>query len=273
MVSSATLYIISDSLGDTAAAVANAVVSQFPHDELSVERLSKVRNLDEIVAFVQKHQILSRPIVVFHTIVDRSLRLSFIDYASKNGVYEVDLIGPALDAISSLLGEQPMQRAGIIHETDATYFKRIEAMEYTVSHDDGRNVEGILEADIVLIGVSRTSKTPLSLLLASRGYKVANIPLALGMEPPSILFKVDQRRIFGLISTAEVLSEIRYKRLGKAAAVASSYAAPENVQEDIDAARALMRKLGCIVVHTNNRAIEETAQEILRYYKAGVGVE
>ena len=143
---------------------------------------------------------------------------------------------------------------------DQYYFKRIEAIEFTIAHDDGRNPQELSQADIVLLGVSRSSKTPTSIYLAQQGYKVSNIPLDPTTEPPRELLDVERTRLFGLMTTAEVLIGIRQRRLGNASVVASSYADPEK-------ARALMRKLGCIVIHTENRAVEETAQEILRYYE------
>lgn len=262
-----TICVISDSLGDTAYAVGHAAACQFPEEIFDVERLPQARTLEEIITFIEANRVYGCPIVVLHTFVDRNLRRDFKNYAVRNGIYEVDLIGPAIEALASISGEKPLEVPGVIHETDADYYARIDAMEYTVNHDDGRDFDAVLEADIVLIGVSRTSKTPLSLQLASRGYKVANLPLALGMEPPAILEKVDRRRLFGLMSDVETLSEIRYRRLGDAIGVAGSYADPESVRRDLEDARSLMRRLGCIVIRTNNRAIEETAQEILRYYK------
>ena len=123
------------------------------------------------------------------------------------------------------------------------------------------------QADIVLIGVSRSSKTPLSIYLSQQGYKVANIPLDPSTEPPKEIYDVDRTRLFGLMTTADVLIDIRQRRLGRAQMIASRYADPEYVYEDLEKARALMRKLGCIIVHTEKRAVEETAQEILRYYE------
>ena len=128
--------------------------------------------------------------------------------------------------LSSLIGVAPKGVAGVIHKTDDRYFHRIEAMEYFVEHDDGRGCDDLSGADIVLLGVSRTSKTPLSMYLAYQGYKVANVPLAHGMEPPKSIYEVDPMRLFGLISTVDVISEIRDSRLGNdyARAVAGSYA-------------------------------------------------
>lgn len=262
------VHVISDSLGDTAAAVAVAAASQFPAGSVSIERLPKASSIEQIRAFLDSHAEPSA-ITVFHTIADATLRKQLIGYAAERGFVAVDLLGPAIEAMEETTGLAPSGKSGGIRVTDAGYFRRIDAMEYSVNHDDGRNPEGLAEADIVLIGVSRTSKTPLSMYLASKGYKVANIPLVAGIDPPVELYNVDQRKLFGLMSNANLLSEIRFKRLGVATGVAGSYAQRENVQQDLDEARALMRKLGCIVIRTDNRAIEETAQEILRYYGAG----
>jgi regulator of PEP synthase PpsR (kinase-PPPase family) len=138
-----------------------------------------------------------------------------------------------------------------------------------VAHDDGRNPQDLAEADIVLVGVSRTSKTPLSMYLSFSGYKVANVPLAKGTEPPAELFDVEPFRIFGLLSTPQVLSTVRNERLGslEAREVAGSYADPACIEAELEEARALMRRLGCIVIHTNGRAVEETSQVILGYYQ------
>ena len=140
-------------------------------------------------------------------------------------------------------------------------------MEFTIEHDDGRNPQDLTKADIVLLGVSRCGKTPISIYLSQEGYRVSNVPLDLQSTPPRQLYDVDPSRLFGLMTTSDVLVDIRRKRLGRALSVASSYAEPEQVVADLDEARALMRRLGCIVIHTEHRAVEETAQEILRFYE------
>lgn len=163
-----------------------------------------------------------------------------LDYLGMLHIRSVDLIGPTLAVLSSLIGVPPKGVAGVIHRTDDRYFHRIEAMEYFVEHDDGRGCDDLSGADIVLLGVSRTSKTPLSMYLAYQGYKVANVPLAHGMEPPKSIYEVDPMRLFGLISTVDVISEIRDSRLGDdyARAVAGSYAEPESVRSELEEARA-----------------------------------
>ena len=143
-------------------------------------------------------------------------------------------------------------------------------MEFTIAHDDGSNPQDLTQADIVLIGVSRSSKTPLSIYLSQLGYRVANIPLDPKTEPPKQIYDVKTTRLFGLMTSPQILVDIRKRRLSKAEAssAARSYADYESVCQDLDRSRELMRKLGCIVVHTDNKAIEESAQEILRYYSA-----
>jgi len=265
------INIISDSLGDSAATMAIAAARQFSENCL-INRLPKVYSLAQIRPFIAAHlNETGDDMILFHTIADEQLRAELDDYLIGQPVVAVDLIGPAIDAIALATGRVPKGLPGLQRVTDERYFDRVAAMEYAVIHDDGRNADHLEDADIVLIGVSRTSKTPLSIYLASEGYKVANIPLATGIEPPPQLFTLDRRRIFGLTSDIDLLSDIRKRRLGEAVVFAPQYANPLNVSDDLDQARQLMRKLGCIVIRTDNRAIEECAQEIIRYLKLAFG--
>ena len=264
-----TILVVSDSLGETAADVALAAAAQFERGTVHIERLPKVSSVDQVRHWIDERGGEAANLLVFHTIANRALREGLGAELVARGIPALDLLGPALDAIERLTGEAPSGTAGVIRRTDERYFRRIEAMEFFVAHDDGRNPEDLTKADIVLIGVSRTSKTPLSMYLSFHGYKVANIPLAKGVVPPAELFDVEPFRIFGLISTPEVLSTVRNERLGsiEARRVAGSYADPLYIQEELDEARALMRRLGCIVIHTNGRAVEETSQVILGYFQ------
>ena len=181
------------------------------------------------------------------------------------GVNAVDILGPGVELLARASGLTPQAVVGAYRLPDEAYFDRIEAMEFAVKHDDGQQPEGLLEADIVLIGVSRTSKTPLSMYLASKGFRVANVPLVPLSEPPTELFEVDPRRVFGLISSVETLTEIRSKRMDELGSYVPGYAERERVEVELEEARALMRRIGCLIVRTDNRAIEETAQDIIRY--------
>lgn len=269
-----TIHIISDSVGLTGHAVARAAASQFGEANPRVEVLPKVDSFEDIKQYLEEHSAMHREkldddrMLVFYTLVDHSMGEDLKAYAAENPhITAVDLMSGPIAAIASFSGLEPSTEAGSLHVADQNYFRRIEAIEFTIAHDDGRNPQDLPRADIVLIGVSRSSKTPLSIYLSQEGYKVANVPLDLQTKPPKELFKVDHTRIFGLITTPDVLVGIRKRRLGDAQAVAADYADPEKVYRDLEEARALMRKLGCIVIHTDNRAVEETAQEILRYYE------
>lgn len=260
----ATVHVISDALGDTACEVVLAAAGQFREGSVRIARLPRVTGIDEVEGYLAPHIASGEPIAVFHTIVDPELRSQLAFTLRHLDVPSVDLMGPALDTLSALLGDRPACTPGVIHRTDERYFRRIEAMEYFVAHDDGRGADDLSDADIVLIGVSRTSKTPLSMYLAFQGYRVANVPLARGVEPPPSIFEVDPMRLFGLLSTADIVAGIRERRLGdrESRVRAASYADPEEVARELEEAHALMRRLGCFVVRTDRKAIEESAAEI-----------
>lgn len=269
-----TIHVISDSVGVTAQAVARAAAAQFGVNDPKIEVLPKVQNFAQIRAFLDEHAAYhvhtlgDDRLLVFFTLVDRAMSEQTAAYiAEHDNILGVDIMTGAIEAISELSGLKPTSRPGSLREADEGYFRRIEAIEFTIAHDDGRNPQDLTLADIVLLGVSRSSKTPLSIYLSQQGYKVANVPLDPSTEPPAQVYDVDRTRLFGLMTTADVLTDIRQRRLGNAAVVAASYADPEYIYEDLEKARALMRKLGCIVIHTEKRAVEETAQEILRYYE------
>ena len=264
------VHIISDSLGDTATDVVMAAAGQFKPDTVRIERLSKVENVNQVRVYFDEHTDPDSPTAAFHTIVDSSLRAQVRSELDRRGIPSIDLMGPAITVLSTLTGQDPMNVPGVIHTTDERYFRRVEAMEFFVDHDDGRNPQDYPKADVVLVGVSRTSKTPLSMYLAFLGFKVANVPLALGVNPPEELFQVDPGRIFGLVSNTNTLAEIRQRRLfdDAAFALAGSYANPDEIDVEQAEARAFMKSLGCIVIHTNGKAVEESASEIIEHIEA-----
>ncbi|WP_417061813.1 pyruvate, water dikinase regulatory protein [Enorma massiliensis] len=261
----ATVLVISDALGETAASVALAAAGQFDEGAVAIERLSRVQDARQVKRYLESLAGAAKKIAAFHTIVQDELRSEVAGLLVEQGIAAVDLLGPAISAIAAITGDAPKGIPGIIHQTDERYFQRIACMEYTVEHDDGRGADDLSEADIVLIGVSRTSKTPLSMYLALQGYRVANIPLAPQVEPPQALFEVDPARIFGLVTTVETIAPIRSQRLGTAQAqsAAGSYADPDAIELEFAYARTLMKRLGCFVVHTDGKAIEESATEII----------
>ncbi len=255
-----TVHILSDGAGNTAMAVAKAAAAAFGIINPTLELLADVSSAADVREELQEHLDYHRmrygmePFVLFYTTSSREMAFEVRDFAAANDqVYAVDVLEQAVRTLVDVTGTKPTAKSGTLRALNDQYFKRIEAIEFTIAHDDGCRPEDLTQADIVLIGVSRTSKTPLSIYLSQQGYKVQ-------------IYEVEPSRLFGLMTVPEVLVDIRRRRLGDAQGVASSYADYEQVCRDLEKSRTLMRRLGCIVVRTDNRAIEETAQEILRYY-------
>lgn len=264
------IHVLSDSLGETGEMVARAAVAQFRPGAFRIERLPKVTSSEQLRESVTTH--CGKHCIFLYTLVNEALRCE-MEKLCEEGVRGVDLLGPAVDMLSMVTDRDPAGEAGTIRRTDQDYFDRIEAMEFAVKHDDGRNPEGLLEADVVLIGVSRTSKTPLAMYLAFKGHRAANVPLAKGIAPPDELFEVDPRKLFGLVTDVQVLLEIRTARMRELGTWVPGYAEMESIEQELEEARALMRRLGCLVVHTDERAVEESAQEIIRHLAGGVTVQ
>ncbi len=265
-----TVHVLSDSLGETAEAVARAAISQFTPGAFRIERLPKITTPAQLQDMVHSH--CGEDCLFLYTLVEVDL-LAEMERLCAEGINGVDLLGPAVRLLSSVTGLSSISEAGVVRRTDELYFDRIEAMEFAVKHDDGRNPEGYVDADVVLIGVSRTSKTPLSMYLAFKGYRVANIPLAKGVAPPDEIFDVDPRKVFGLVTSPEVLVDIRTERMKELGTWVRGYAEFEEIEQELEEARALMRKIGCLVVRTDNRAVEESAQEIIRHLQGGLSTQ
>jgi [pyruvate, water dikinase]-phosphate phosphotransferase / [pyruvate, water dikinase] kinase len=258
------VYIVSDSLGETADQVAKAALSQFDPHVFRVVRMPKISSAGQIEGIVHAaaHDAC---IVFFYTFADPRLRAEMARVAQATSVNAVDIIGPGICALEEASGVSPAWKVGMIRKTDRDYFDRVEALEFAVKHDDGRGAEELDQAEIVLIGVSRSGKTPLSMYLAYKGYKVANVPLMIEVEPPPELYTLDPHRVFGLVTDPELLVEIRGQRLRDLGGYTRQYSDHEVVERELETARAVMKRIGCIVIRTNDKAIEETAQEIIRY--------
>lgn len=261
------VYIVSDSLGETADQVAKAALSQFDAHTFRVVRMPKISTSSQLEGIV--HAAADDAcIVFFYTFADPKLRAEMARIAQATGVNAIDIIGPGIVALEHASGMEPAWKMGMTRKTDRDYFHRIEALEFAVKHDDGRGAQDLDEAEIVLIGVSRTGKTPLSMYLAYKGYKVANVPLMVEVEPSPELFTIDPHRVFGLVTDPCLLVEIRGQRLRDLGGYTRQYSNEEFVGHELETARAVMKRIGCVVVRTENRAIEETAQEIIRHVDA-----
>jgi regulator of PEP synthase PpsR (kinase-PPPase family) len=208
--------------------------------------------------------------LIVYTLVSDELRKATQDLAKKYSVPAIDLLGPLLNSMAAFFEAAPRSQPGLTHSVNENYFKRIAAMEYTIYHDDGKAIDGINDADIVILGISRTSKTPLSMYLSMQGFKVLNIPLVRGIPVPPEVFQADPNKIVCLTIQAEVLHTIRkarLERLGKDPRdhTNESYASMEHVMEDIEYATALFRQnRKWPVFDVSGKALEETAAEVIR---------
>lgn len=180
------------------------------------------------------------------------------------GLVALDVLGPALDTLDHVTGKQPVLEPGPVTRMDTEYFHWIDAIQFTVKHDDGAEADDLKAADIVLIGVSRTGKTPLSIFLAYRGHKVANVPIVYGLPYPKELFTIDNKKIIGLTINPRKLHEIRSRRLTMMVDMADAqYADPTHILKETRYSQELMRRLKCRTIDVTGKAIEETAQEII----------
>lgn len=259
-----TVFTMSDSSGETAHAVARAAVVQFPSNQATVYRLPRVKSVEQISALVK--QVASRHGVIAYTLVLPELRKELETQAASHHVSAVDLLSPLMTAISSATGTASISQPGRLHVMDESYFRRIAAMDFAIRFDDGKNLEGVLQADIVLVGVSRTSKTPNSIYLAHHyGLKAANVPLVLDIEPPVQLFEVAAKKIIGLDIDPILLQEIRIARSHILGMPFGMYVDPERIAQEVEYARKIFRQLECHIIDVSAKAIEETSSEIFMY--------
>ena len=260
------IYVVSDSVGETAELVTKAALSQFNGSEITLKRFPYVEekvHIDEVISLAK----LENGMVVY-TLVKPEIRQYMREMAAKENLYALDLIGPLMDEIEKVYGKRPLFEPGLVRKLDEDYFKKIEAIEFAVKYDDGRDPRGILKADIVLVGVSRTSKTPLSQYLAHKRLKVANVPLVPEVDPPEELFLVPPEKCFGLKISPEKLNHIRRERLISLGLNDNAiYANIERIKEEIVYFESIVNRINCPVIDVTNKAVEETANLILNQYR------
>jgi regulator of PEP synthase PpsR (kinase-PPPase family) len=258
------IIVISDGTGETAAQMTKAAMVQFGNKNIYFSRYKNIREESQIDAICEEAAV-GKDLIIY-TIVSPKLRSFLATRASENHIPCVDLLGPVLVGLASYFGYEPKSIAGLLHDVNENYFKRIEAMEYTIAHDDGRDLTGLDLADIVILGISRTSKTPLSMYLSQQGWKVVNIPIIRGFQIPDELMAIDQRRVIGLMIDPEDLTTIRRNRLSRLGQErGGEYADPEKVNEEIAYADEIFKKnRKWPIFNVTGKALEETASEIIR---------
>jgi hypothetical protein len=257
------VFIISDSSGQTAAHVAHAAVTQFPPGVSVIKRCPQVRSRAQLGELVEEASKEPNALIAY-TLVLPEYRSALESAAAARGIPRVDLLGPLLRQVSKLTGADPLAQPGRSHLLDEAYFSRMEAVNFAVQHDDGVNSERLVSADVVLVGLSRASKTPNCLYLAQHyGLKAANVPIVLGIAPPEALVALDRSKIVALHIDPHVLHSLRQSRaLSMGVARTSQYASLEHIEEEVAYARKIFRQLSCYVIDVSTRAIEETSSDI-----------
>ena len=259
------LHLLSDSTGETLDMLAKACLAQFDDIEAVPHLWPMVRSeghLERVLEDVER-----RPGLVLYTVVNSTIRRELERRCRHRSIYAVSVLDPVIDALAAVSGEEAKGRSGRQHALDAAYFARVDAIQFTIAHDDGIAPENWEEADIVLAGVSRTSKTPTSIYLANRGYKVANIPLVPQSPPPRHLFELEHPLIVGLTTNPDRLVQIRRNRLlSLNQAPETDYVEIEEVNAEVAFARRLFADNGWPVIDVTRRSIEETALAIVKLY-------
>ncbi len=261
------VYVVSDAAGDTGELVVRAAIAQFHPIHTEIRRAPFITDEEGLQRIVLQAKQVNA--IVIYTLVIPHLRECMGKLSDMHSLVAIDLLGSFIETLEQRTGRKSRQEPGLNHVLDADYFRKVEAVEFAVKYDDARDTSGVMKADIVLVGVSRTSKTPLSMYLAHQKYKVANVPLVPEIKPPDELFKIPKRKIIGLTIGVPYLNTIRKERL-KALGLpnTASYATPDRIEKELQYAGDIMQRLGCVVIDVSHRAVEETASLIMEYVRS-----
>jgi regulator of PEP synthase PpsR (kinase-PPPase family) len=265
-----TIYVVSGGVGSSGRQIAESTLAQFATTRMPIVVRKNVRDVEQLEAVVLAASTGGG--TVLHTLVDSRLRSAMIRLGRQHKVSTIDLMGPLLRQVSRITGEKPLGEPGRYRNRRKEYFDRADAIDFTMSHDDGARVEDLAEADIVIAGLSRCGKTPLSMYLAVHGWKVANVPIVNGIPVPPEIFQLEDRRVIGLLIDFNRLlgnRKQRDKRMGRLGV--SSYSDPSAVFEEIEAARKIYRKGRFHVIDVTDKPIEITADEVINYVTDGRG--
>ncbi|MFA9558766.1 pyruvate, water dikinase regulatory protein [Evansella sp. AB-rgal1] len=255
------VYVVSDSVGETAELVVKAAASQFNGANIQIRRIPYVEDTATVNEVIDQAKETNG--LIAFTLVVPEIRKHLEEEAFKANIPLYDILSPMMQMLQTRFNKTPRNEPGIMHTLDEDYFRKVEAIEFAVKYDDGRDPRGVLRADVVLVGVSRTSKTPLSQYLAHKRLKVANIPLVPEVDPPNELFEIPASKVIGLTISPEKLNSIRTERL-KALGLKeqANYANVNRIRTELDYSNRLMEKIGCKVIDVSNKAVEETANLI-----------
>jgi [pyruvate, water dikinase]-phosphate phosphotransferase / [pyruvate, water dikinase] kinase len=262
----AVIYSISDSFEETAAAVAKVAAAQFSDSKIIIDRFHCVKDKLSIDQIIESTQNFNSLLII--DMVQKELKDYLIHKAIEKNIAYFDIMEQAVNTLSKVINQKPKIVSESTYQLNEEYFDRMEAIDFAVKYDDCKDPRAIKKADLVIIGISRTSKTPLSIYLATKNIKVANIPLVPEVVVPRELFEIPKERIFGLITSKQKLNTIRMERL-KAHGLSdeANYASFERIDYELKYADQIMKDIGCVVLNVADKAIEETASTILQILK------
>jgi [pyruvate, water dikinase]-phosphate phosphotransferase / [pyruvate, water dikinase] kinase len=263
------IYLVGEGTGETISRIARASLAQFHRENITLKTFFLVTD-EHYISRIIKYAAEDDALLAF-SIVQPALREVLIHEAESRGIKAIDVIGDFILQLSLFLKEKPMAIPGRQYILDEEYFRRIEAINYSVKHDDGKLPQGLKSADIVLVGISRTGKTPLATYLANQGWKVANVPIHHDMDPPEELYQIDQRKVFALVINVESLVKLRESRLKQLGLEPQArYADPVQVAGEIEWSMDFFSQNShWRIVDVSNRAIEEVAASIVNAYRTG----
>jgi len=260
------LFIVSGGYGESGNQVAQTALAQFSGADLPIIVVPHVKEESQLREAVERAAAAHGTIL--HTLVNTSHRVSLIRMARERHVFTIDLIGALLSRLTHILGQEPLGQPGLYRQLREDYFNRVEAIEFTVAHDDGKRPEDLHLAEIVLTGPSRVGKTPLSMYLSVLGWKVANTPLTRQLSPPEELFEIDRRCVFGMVIDPTQLLSHRRRRQNRMGVVGgSSYVDPLGITEDLEAARLVFRRGKFTILDMTDKSVEEGADEVISLIK------
>jgi hypothetical protein len=267
------VYVISGGVGTSGEQLARTVLAQFPDSEITIRIFPKVFTTNQVQQILDN--ALSAGAVVAHTFVDPSLRQFLKKYSHDVNVISIDLIGPLMETLSVKLDLEPLGKPGMYRQLFKSYFDRIDAMDYVLAHDDGKNPGGWKNAEIVLLGASRVGKSPLSMYLSVLGWKVANIPLVVGIKPNDTLFEIDQSHVIGLTIAPSELIEHRKHRQRQLGVIRTNaeYIDPAKVYGELEDIESFFRRNRISFVNVTGKPIETSADEIIRLVRKNINRE
>lgn len=258
------MYILSDSAGETASKLAQATMAQYDQSDLEIQLIKRTFIYEKSDLLDALKEAKELEAIVLQTLISEELVKISNEYCQKHNLFTIDALSPLVNEVNRRTDIEPSRVPGALHFLNENYFERINAMEFAVKYDDGKDPRGFLEADILLLGVSRTSKTPLSLFLANKNLKVANLPLIPEAHIPPQIWEVDPKKIVGLTNDPKILNAIREERMRSyGLRPNTAYSDIEKIREELKFADDLYKKIGCLIINVAQKSIEETASIIL----------